>query len=53
MHLRPHVAGIERVHVHVGFLGTKDVAELFGRSLRRSVAAPPFVGFERGIAIFA
>ena len=49
MHLRAHVAGVERVHAHVGFFGAEDVAELFERGLRRSVPAPAFVRLDRGV----
>ena len=49
VHLGAHVAGIDHEHAHVGMLGREHRRQLLERGLRRSVAAPTFVGLDRGV----
>ena len=49
VHLGAHVAGIDDEHAHVGMLGREHRRQLLERGLRRSVAAPSFVGLDRGV----
>ena len=49
VHLRPHVARIEREDANIRLLRGKDVPELFEGRLRRAVPAPTFVRFDGGV----
>ena len=49
VHLRAHVAGIDRVHAQLGVLGRQHRAQLLERRLARAVPAPALVGLDGGV----
>src|SRR5690606_25765034 len=49
VHLRAHVAGVDREHPQVRSLDGQDGAEVVERRLRDPVGAPPLVGLDGGV----